>query len=113
MMGGSSTPGHQQLFAEEQHSLHSPLLTLASGWSVNPSHANSGHAVFTSLTSSSEAQSMATLSLERFLISGSRRDRTACLTLMRSREAWGSYIRNTLLLGRRSSMCVHMQKPFE
>jgi hypothetical protein len=86
--GLSSTPGHQQLFAEEQHSLHSPLLKLASGWSVNPSHANSGHAVFTSLTSSSMVRSMAIRSLARFLISGSRRDRTACLTLMRFADSY-------------------------
>jgi hypothetical protein len=39
--------------------LYSPLLKLASGWSVNPSHANAGHAVFTSLTSSSTALSRA------------------------------------------------------
>src|SRR5258707_11959446 len=71
------------------------------------------NAVFTSLTSSSMVQSMAIRSLARFLISGSRRDRTACLTLMRSLIAIGIYIRNIVLLGRRNSMCVHMQKPFE
>jgi hypothetical protein len=27
--------------------------------------------------------------------------------------AIGIYIRNIVLLGRRNSMCVHMQKPFE
>src|ERR1700716_1939117 len=80
--GLSSTPRPQQLFAEEQHLLHSPLLKLASGWSVNPSHANSGHAVFTSLTSSSTVPSRAIRSLARFLISDSRRGRTACCTLM-------------------------------
>jgi hypothetical protein len=44
---------------------------------------------------------------------GQQRDRTACCTLMRSLAAIGIYIRNIVLLGRRSSMCVHMQKPFE
>src|SRR6267378_6872874 len=80
--GLSSTPGPQQLFAEEQHLLHSQLLKLASGWSVNPSHANSGRAVFTSLTSSSTVPSRAKRSLARFLISDSRRGRTACYTLI-------------------------------
>jgi NAD(P)-dependent dehydrogenase (short-subunit alcohol dehydrogenase family) len=28
-------------------------------------------------------------------------------------DSFGIYIRNIVLLGRRSSMCVHMQKPFE
>jgi hypothetical protein len=76
------TPGPQQLFAEEQHLLHSPLLKLASGWSVNLSHANSDHAVFTSLTSSSTVPSRAIKSLARFLISDGRRGQTACCTQM-------------------------------
>jgi hypothetical protein len=28
-------------------------------------------------------------------------------------DSFGIYIRNIVLLGRRSPMCVHMQKPFE
>jgi NAD(P)-dependent dehydrogenase (short-subunit alcohol dehydrogenase family) len=38
--GLSSTPGPQQLFAEEPHLLHSPLLKEVSGWSASPLHAN-------------------------------------------------------------------------
>src|ERR1700716_2490369 len=63
--GLSSTLGHQQLFAEKQHLLHSPLPKQASGWSANPWHASWDHAVFTSLTSSSTVPSRAIRFLAR------------------------------------------------
>jgi hypothetical protein len=44
----------------DEHLVHEPS---------SPSHANSGHAVFTSLTSSSMVRSMAIRSLARLLIS--------------------------------------------